>query len=554
MAANTKTSRRKVRRRKQLRSASCEAKLCQPPLPLELSNCPASVTMSDKVLSMEDVAKHNTKEDCWVVLYGKAYDLTKFAKVHPGGAKLITDAAGMDATALFDPIHPKDIMDKLLKPSLTMGVVDAATIKPEHVAKAPEPHKPAPKKKKAASSEVEEEVEFKKPPLNAMLNSFDFESVAREVMEPQAWGYYSSGGDDEITLRDNHLAFQRITMRPRILVNVREIDMTTQILGVPASVPLYFTATALAKLAHQDGELAIVKAAKKAGVPYMLPTLSSYTLDEMLEARSPEQQVFSQLYVNPERSRSEEYVKKLEDAGVKALFVTVDAPQLGRREKDMRNKFTQQGSDVQGDDEEDGAVDRSQGATRAISSYIDPGLNWEDVPWLKSITKMKVLLKGVQCAEDAVSAYKAGLAGCVLSNHGGRQLDTCRPGIEVLPEVMEGLKEAGATKENFAVFIDGGVRRGGDIFKAVALGAQAVGVGRPVLYSLASYGMNGIVRMVHMLQDELQMVMRLSGTPNIPSITEKHVIITNLADHIVPLPTDFLVQRTYQGLEPAAKL
>ena len=535
------------------RSASCEAKLCQPPLPVELSDCPASVTMSDKVLSMEDVAKHNTKEDCWVVLYGKAYDLTKFAKVHPGGAKLITDAAGMDATALFDPIHPKDIMDKLLKPSLTMGVVDAATIKPEHVAKAPEPHKPAPKKK-AASSEVEEEVEFKKPPLNAMLNSFDFESVAREVMEPQAWGYYSSGGDDEITLRDNHLAFQRITMRPRILVNVREIDMTTQILGVPASVPLYFTATALAKLAHQDGEVAIVKAAKKAGVPYMLPTLSSYTLDEMLEARSPEQQVFSQLYVNPERSRSEEYVKKLEDAGVKALFVTVDAPQLGRREKDMRNKFTQQGSDVQGDDEEDGAVDRSQGATRAISSYIDPGLNWEDVPWLKSITKMKVLLKGVQCAEDAVSAYKAGLAGCVLSNHGGRQLDTCRPGIEVLPEVMEGLKEAGATKENFAVFIDGGVRRGGDIFKAVALGAQAVGVGRPVLYSLASYGMNGIVRMVHMLQDELQMVMRLSGTPNIPSITEKHVIITNLADHIVPLPTDFLVQRTYQGLEPAAKL
>ena len=119
---------------------------------------------------------------------------------------------------------------------------------------------------------------------------------------------------------------------------------------------------------------------------------------------------------------------------------------------------------------------------------------------------------------------------------------------------MEALKEAGATKENFAVFIDGGVRRGGDIFKAVALGAQACGVGRPVLYSLASYGQNGIVRMVHMLQDELQMVMRLAGTPNIPSITEKHVITTNLADHIVPLPVDNLTMKTYQGLEPAAKL
>merc|ERR1719401_2118855 len=195
-----------------------------------------------------------------------------------------------------------------------------------------------------------------------MLNSFDFESVAREVMEPQAWGYYSSGGDDEITLRDNHMAFQRITMRPRILVNVRDIDMTTTVLGVKSSLPLYFTATALGKLAHPDGELAIVRGAAKAGVAYMLPTLSSYTLDEMLAARVPGQEVFSQLYVNPERARTEEYVKKLEANGVKALFVTVDAPQLGRREKVMRSKFTQQGSGVQADDEESGEVDRSQGA------------------------------------------------------------------------------------------------------------------------------------------------------------------------------------------------
>ena len=224
-------------------------------------------TGTTPMLSMEEVAKHNKKEDCWVVLYGKAYDLTKFAKVHPGGAKLIYDAAGKDATAVFDPIHPRDIMDKLLKPSLTMGVVDEATIKPEHVAQ-PEAKKPAPKKPvRKAETEGEDETvaEFVKPPLAAMLNTFDFESVARETMEPQAWGYYSSGGDDEITLRDNHLAFQRVVMRPRVLVNVRDIDMTTSFLGVPASLPLYFTATALAKLAHPDGELAIVRAAKKIG-------------------------------------------------------------------------------------------------------------------------------------------------------------------------------------------------------------------------------------------------------------------------------------------------
>ena len=149
-----------------------------------------------------------------------------------------------------------------------MGVVDESTITDADVAKPPAKHAPA---KKAAPKAVEgtELVveEFVKPPLAAMLNTFDFESVARETMEPQAWGYYSSGGDDEITLRDNHLAFQRIVMRPRVLVNVRDIDMTTTLLGVPASLPLYFTATALAKLAHPDGELAIVRAAKKAGVP-----------------------------------------------------------------------------------------------------------------------------------------------------------------------------------------------------------------------------------------------------------------------------------------------
>jgi len=324
--------------------------------------------------------------------------------------------------------------------------------------------------------------------------------------------------------------------------------------GVRSSLPLYFTATALAKLAHQEGEKAIVKGAAKACVVYMLPTLSSYTLDEMLASRSPGQELFSQLYVNPERSRTQSYVEKLEANGVKALFVTVDAPQLGRREKDMRNKYTQQGSDVQEEDDESGEVDRSQGATRAISSFIDPGLCWDDIPWIQSITKMSVLLKGIQCGEDAVKAYNMGLQGLVCSNHGGRQLDTCRSGVEVLPEVMGALRKAGADLDKFKVFIDGGVRRGADIFKAVALGATAVGVGRPVLYSLASYGEKGIVRMVHMLQDELQMVMRLSGTPNIKSITPDHVICKNLADRIVPLPQDHLTTNTYIPLLPAAKL
>merc|ERR1712070_781941 len=368
------------------------------------------------------------------------------------------------------------------------------------------------------------------------------------------WGYYSSGGDDEITLRDNNAAFQRIVMRPRIVKNVGSIDMTTDVLGVLSSLPVYFTATALAKLADPEGEPAIVRAAKKSGVVYMLPTLSSCSLDEMLKAREPGQVVWSQLYVNPERSRSEAYLRKLEDAGVEAIFVTVDAPQLGRREKDMRNKYTKEAAKEQDQDEAEGKVDHSQGAARAISSFIDPTFCLDDIPWLKSSTKLPIFLKGVQCGEDAVLAYQADLAGCVLSNHGGRQLDTCRSGVEVLPEVMDALRDAGATKDNFKVFVDGGIRRGADIFKAVALGATAVGIGRPVLYSLAAYGEKGIVRMVSMLQDELQMAMRLSGCACIKDITRAHVITKNLGDHIVPQPTHYLASQTYQGLLPAARM
>lgn len=500
------------------------------------------------MFDMADVAKHSTKDDCWVVIHGKVYDLTAFARVHPGGPKLIHDCAGKDGTLQFATIHPKDLADKILKPSYNKGLVDPTTMTTEHIAKAP----PKPAKVEASG----ESTQWRKPPLGAMLNTFDFESVARRVMEPQGWGYYSSGGDDEITLRDNHLAFQRVVMRPRILVNVKNVDTRTHVLGVPSALPLYFTATALGGLAHPDAETAIVRAAGKAGLVYMLPTLSTSTLDEMLAARVPGQVVFSQLYVNPERSRTEDYVRSLREAGVQALFVTVDAPQLGRREKDMRNKFSRDGASEQADEEGDsGSVDRSQGAARAISSFIDASLCWDDLPWLKSLAgDMKVLLKGVQCGEDAVLAYQAGLAGCVLSNHGGRQLDTCRSGIEVLPEVMEALRSAGASKQDFAVFVDGGIRRGADVFKAIALGATACGVGRPVLYSLASYGERGIVRMVDLLQDELTMAMRLSGTPNVRSITPGHVITKNLGDHFVPQPPDNLTYGTYEPLLPAARL
>ena len=252
-------------------------------------------------ITMQEVECHNTPDDCWIVINGKVYDLSSFQKEHPGGSKTITDNAGKDVSNLFNPVHPKDIIQRLLPPEACVGVLDVSTVDPEKHVVAAEGKAPArgPQQKSApVATEAQQVQPWEKPPIDAMLNTFDFENVAAHTMAEEGWGYYSSGADDEITLRENHTAFQRIWFKPRILVNVKNIDMTTSILGEKSSLPLYFSATALGKLADDDGELAISRAAAKTGVIYMLPTLSSYSLDEMLEVRQPDQVQFAQLYVN----------------------------------------------------------------------------------------------------------------------------------------------------------------------------------------------------------------------------------------------------------------
>ena len=349
------------------------------------------------------------------------------------------------------------------------------------------------------------------PPMEMCLNLYDFEVrpwfktykvleahfvrlfqvVAKRVLKPTAWAYYSSGADDEVTMRENNSAFGRIWFRPRILRDVSKIDYSTSILGHKCSMPFYITATALGKLGHPDGEKNLTIAAGKENIIQMIPTLASCSMDELIDARVHEDQVqFFQLYVNSKRAVTEKIVRKAEERGVKALFITVDAPQLGRREKDMRMKFDDIGSQVQNDNKDN--VDRSQGAARAISSFIDPSLSWDDLNWFKSITRMPIILKGVQTWEDAVKAAELGLNGVVLSNHGGRQLDFARSGIEVLGEVIPQLKKRGLfPNPMFQIFVDGGFRRATDMLKAIAMGATAVGIGRPFLYAYSSYGWQG---------------------------------------------------------------
>lgn len=314
-------------------------------------------------------------------------------------------------------------------------------------------------------------------------------------------------------------------------------------LGTKVDMPFYVTATALGKLGHPEGEVLLTKAAKKHNVVQMIPTLASCSFDEIMDAAEGDQVQWMQLYVNSDRAITERIVKHAEKRGCKGLFITVDAPQLGRREKDMRSKFTDQGSNVQSGQ----ATDTSQGAARAISSFIDPSLSWDDIPWFKSITNMPIILKGVQRVEDVLKAVEHGVQGVVLSNHGGRQLDFARSGVEVLAETMPVLRELGL-QDRIEVFVDGGARRATDIIKALCLGAKGVGIGRPFLYAMSAYGVDGVDRAMQLLRDELEMGMRLIGCTSVDQLNPSLVDIRNLGSHVTGVPRDHLGHKIYDPL------
>lgn len=347
------------------------------------------------------------------------------------------------------------------------------------------------------------------------------------------------------TMRENHSAYHKIWFRPRILHNVEKIDLSTTMLGTKVDIPFYVTATALGKLGHPEGEVVFTRAAKKHNVIQMIPTLASCSFDEIVDAKQGDQVQWLQLYVNKDRAITKRIIEHAESRGCKGLFITVDAPQLGRREKDMRSKFSDVGSNVQNTGGD--SVDRSQGAARAISSFIDPALQWSDIPWFLSVTKMPILLKGVQRVEDVILAIQAGVHGVVLSNHGGRQLDFARSGIEVLAEVMPELRRLGL-ENKIEIYIDGGVRRATDIIKALCLGAKGVGIGRPFLFAMSAYGQAGVDRAMQLLKDEMEMNMRLIGCDNIAQLGPQFLDSRGLSMHTSAVPGDTLSLAAYDPL------
>lgn len=353
------------------------------------------------------------------------------------------------------------------------------------------------------------------------INLLEYEARARARLDQNAFGYYVSGAHDELTLRDNRGAYERLRLAYRVLVDVSARTCATTVLGTPVSMPVLVAPTAFHRLADPEGELATVRAAGRAGTIMILSSLSTTAVEEVVAAASGP--VWFQLYVYRDRDATAALVRRAEAAGCQALVLTVDAPELGRRERDVRNRFhLPPGLSVQNLLPAGyGAVarpDADSGLAAYFGELIDPALGWADLEWLRELSSLPLLVKGIVRADDAVRAADHGVAGIVVSNHGGRQLDTSIATIDALGPIAE------AVGDRVELLVDGGIRRGTDVVKALALGARAVCVGRPILWGLASEGQAGVEHVLEILREELDLAMALCGTPSVEAITRDLVV------------------------------
>jgi 4-hydroxymandelate oxidase len=348
------------------------------------------------------------------------------------------------------------------------------------------------------------------------INVYEYEALAAAHMDPVHWDYYRGGADDEVTLRANCEAFGHVRLRPRMLLDVSHVDMATTLLGTPVRMPILVAPTAYNCLACAEGECATAQAAGAAGTVMVASTLATRSLEDIAAAATGP--LWFQLYVYHDRAVTESLMRRAEAAGYRALVLTVDTPRVGRRERDMRNGFGLPPHLRMANFPDDDLAmvnERAPGSSALAvhaDAHFDTTLTWEVLPWLRSVTALPALVKGILTAEDAALAVEHGAAGIIVSNHGGRQLDGVPPTIESLPEVVD------AVAGRVEVYLDGGVRRGTDVLKALGVGARAVLVGRPVLWGLAVEGAAGACKVLDLLRAELEQAMMLAGRPTLASI------------------------------------
>ncbi|XP_054724423.1 2-Hydroxyacid oxidase 1-like [Uloborus diversus] len=344
----------------------------------------------------------------------------------------------------------------------------------------------------------------------------DFEKYALNVLDKKIADYYKSGANLEQTLSENRKGFSRLRFRTRCLRDVSNRKTNTKILGKEVAFPVGIAPCAMQRMAHPDGEEATVKGAAAEGCIMILSTLSTTSIEDVAKA-APESQRWFQLYIYKDRTVTKNLVKRAEAAGFQALVLTVDTPLFGNRLADSRNKFSlhphlRLANFSDADFSVIGTKSGGSNLNNYVNSLFDPSLTWSDIKWLKEVTTLPIIVKGVLTAEDAILAVDHGVSGIIVSNHGARQLDGVPSTIEALPEVVR------AVAGRCEVYMDGGVRTGTDVLKAVALGAKCVFIARPVLWALAHSGEIGVRKVLQILRDEFQLAMGLLGCASIDEV------------------------------------
>ena len=377
--------------------------------------------------------------------------------------------------------------------------------------------------------------------LRKAANVDDLRKLAKRRLPIGVFDYIDGGAEDEITLRKNVEAYKKVSFKPRVLRNMANIDTSASLFGRRLAFPLVLAPTGFTRIAHSEGELAVVRAATRAGIPFTLSTMATRSIEECASVAESDTRLWFQIYTWKDRSVVKNLVERADAAGFEAVCLTVDTAVLGRRERDVRRGFTLppevglgtiidgiknpgwtwdfltadpiRFANVEGLTSIDGskAVDLAE----HMKSQFDPGLSWSDVEWLRSIWKGPILIKGIQTVEDALIAVDSGVEAIAISNHGGRQLDGAPAPFDLLPEVAE------AVQNRLEIICDGGVRRGSDIVKAVSLGATAVMAGRPYLYALGACGERGVDHVLGLLHEGVERTMALTGAASVDDLTKE---------------------------------
>lgn len=411
--------------------------------------------------------------------------MTDFLSSHPGGAKIILKLAGKDATEEYDPIHPPGILEEELKPEACLGTVDPNTL--------PKNEPPTETKEPALGP----------PPMETLLNLDEIEEVATKQVSKRAWAYYYSAADDKITKHFNTEVYRSILLRPRIFTDCTRCDLDSSVLGHKLGMPIYVSPAAMARLGHPAGEAGIADACRSFGAMQIISNNASMTPEQIVKDAAPDQVFGWQIYVQIDRKKSEAMLARINKLkAIKFIVLTLDNPVAGKREDDERisnaaaTTAVTSGVKAAGRSADD-TPDVSQGSGgvgQQLFAGTDPSLTWkETLPWLAKHTSLPIVLKGLQTHEDAYisSLHTPQVKGIILSNHGGRAADTAPPAVHTLLEMRKYCPEV---FDKLEVYVDGGIRRGTDVIKALCLGARAVGIGRPALWGLAAGGVDGVRR------------------------------------------------------------